>query len=104
MPSASASATPLALSTDAVGIDAPWKSCCVCLRPLSDHWPIETFSESLIDGAGGAESLIPRRLRAEALRCRAHVGGVERQTDEGDAAHQVADHGRDLVPDEVVRD
>src|SRR5438067_2136437 len=105
MPSASASATPFARSSDAFGTDAPTKSCCVFLRPLSEHWPIETFSASLIGRAGSAATArASTRSGVEALRGGANVRGVQRQPDEQDAADQVADHGRDLVPDHVVGD
>ena len=33
-----------------------------------------------------------------------HVRGVEGQAGEGQAANQIAEHGRDLVPDEIVQD
>ena len=45
-----------------------------------------------------------RRSFDPTLRRGADVGGVERQPGEGEPADQIAEHGRDLVPDQIVED
>src|SRR5689334_4313667 len=92
MPSATATAIPFEPSDGCRGIMAPWKSWLASLRPFSECCPIETVSSVGI------------RQHALALGGRADVRGVERETGEGEASHQVAQHGRDLVPDQVVHD
>src|SRR5512132_3739162 len=81
MPSASATATPFDESGGPVGIVAPWKSWLASLRPRSEYWPTRTAS--MLSGSGHAAD------RYFALRQRLHVRGVERETREGEAAHEV---------------
>src|SRR5947207_2272352 len=88
MPSATAMAMPLEPSCGSLGIATPWKSWFEALRPLSEYCPTETFMARSGVAFGG----------------RADVGRVQGQAGEGQAAHQVAKHGRDLVPDDVVHD
>src|ERR1700712_84312 len=87
MPSASAMATPLLASSDSPGRARPWQSWLAALRPAAEYWPAATLSGMSGDGAA---------------RRRLQVRGVQRQAGEGQATDQVAQHGGDLVPDQVV--
>ena len=44
MPSANATAMPLAPSCGSSGMQAPWKSWLDSLRPFSEYWPNEIFN------------------------------------------------------------
>src|SRR5262245_29017847 len=98
MPSARTTATPLRLSSGSFGMTAPWKSWLFSFRPLSECCPIETLSSRAIAGSRGSATALPRleQSRDRALRRRLHVRRIERQPGEGEAADEVADHGRDL--------
>src|SRR3990167_7843879 len=97
MPSASATATPLAASADPSGMQAPWKSWLIALHPASVCCPMRTRSVLAMGRSF-------RKSDQLALGRGLDVGGVERQAREGQAAHQIAEHHGDLVPEEVVKD
>src|SRR5205085_8128861 len=106
------------------GIRTPWKSWLVSLAPLSENCPTDIFSSRGIPGFQTAMGLSPceerpncterssgsargsrtrrRRSRRIARRRRFDVGRVQRKPREGEAADEVADHGRDLVPEDIV--
>src|SRR3954462_4732293 len=110
MPSASATAMPLAESWGSSGRQAPWKSWLRGLRPLSECCPSEIFN------CWGMQQKKPGHFRGraypKALRSGhgfqhapgrgLHVGAVQREPGERDATDDVAENGRDLVPHEVV--
>src|SRR5690606_4253526 len=116
MPSASATAMPLVTSTAPCGMQTPWKSWLRSLRPAAECWPTRTASPLLMfdpqrgpDASGdrGGRGRFDTAWRGSveaALGGRAHVRGVQRKAGEGEAADEVAEHDRDLVPDEVVED
>src|SRR2546421_11059987 len=123
MPSASTMEMPLRLSSGSSGIRTPWKSWLVSLRPLSENWPTDIFSSRgipafattglsrceerpvcIAKSSGNARAPRTRRRlsRRVARRPSLHMGRVQRQPGEGEAADEVADHRRDLVPEDVV--
>src|SRR5438552_12995929 len=123
MPSASTTEIPLRLSSGSSGIRTPWKSWLVSLAPLSENCPTDIFSSRgipafattdlscceerpvcIAKSSGNARGRRTRRGRVRALarRARLDMGRVQRQPREGEAADEVADHGRNLVPEDVV--
>src|SRR5689334_9889751 len=108
---------PLRLSSGSSGIRTPWKSWLVSLAPLSENCPIDIFSSRGIP-AFATTGLISFEVRPvgiarssgnargsrllRPLRSRLHMGRVQRQAGEGEAADEVAEHGRDFVPEDVI--
>ena len=102
------------------GIRAPWKSWLTSLCPRSECCPIVIVSALVIDSPIAGAPLVseaPVTLRlfggkgsctqseiSLALGARANMRRVECEADEGETTDEVADHGRDLVPDQVVHD
>src|SRR5581483_8772551 len=122
MPSASTMETPLRLSSGSSGIRTPWKSWLVSLRPLSENCPIDIFSSRgilpfattglascevrpvcIAKSSGNARGRTRRaRVRRLARRAGLDVGRVQREARESEAADEVADHGRNLVPEDII--
>src|SRR5689334_5446767 len=122
MPSASTTEMPLRLSSGSSGIRTPWKSWLASLRPLSENCPTDIFSSrgifafaatglspceerpvGIAKSSGNARGR-PRRRRSRGVARRAglDVGRIQRQPGEGEAADEIADHGWDLVPEDIV--
>src|SRR6476646_4965878 len=122
MPSASAIAIPFRPSAGCSGMRAPWKSWFVSLRPGSECCPIEIAKSRRISSPNSspqspgappckaepqftlllADCEPSRRLDGITLGPGAHMRRVERQADECDAADEIADNSRNLVPEHVV--
>src|SRR5215468_7621014 len=122
MPSASTMEMPLRLSSGSSGIRTPWKSWLVSLAPLSENCPTDIFSlrgipafattdlsrceerpVRIAKSSGNARGRRTRRSfdRRVARRAGSHMGRVQRQPGEGQPADEIADHGRNLVPEDI---